>query len=744
MKSSKKQFLLVFVILPIILITALVFYLINTARSYESESMQSLEEISTQGVNAVQAEINNKKYLLKDLAVTMDLDLTQGDEAILQSVCSQLTPVVENHMLYNMGIITADGTAYTTNGEIIKNKDFEYLDLSEDGKTCISGRVLLEEDGDKWINIYSTPILNKTTHEQEAVLYAAYETEQFRQTLEIISYHGEGYSYMIDSNGDVVIDSNNPNAFQDMVNVYTSLENANVSNEETIRQLQEIIGGGASGCVTFVNRGVKKFMYCSPVGINDWYLLTVVPTGIVNQQLYMVIISTILFAIIIISIYSVLFVFIIKQQKKKQEELATLAYVDPLTGGYTFAKFQERYREITKNQPEKKYAVINMDLNRFKMLNDLYGYEEGDRVIKLLELLWRKQLRDGECCGHRTADRFIVLLTYSERQDLVERLENYRTQLQDRTEGKYKLNLIAGVYEIRDITESFETVFDRTMMAFSTAKNDSGGFITFYDEAMEEGLVWERYVEDHFQTALDNHEFQVYYQAKVNASTGKISGAEALVRWVRPDGSVIPPGRFISVLENNGSIAELDRYMFQEVLNHQMKWLEDGVPIVPVSVNLSRVQLVEQNFVERYKNMLEGSKLPAKYVSLEFTESAMFDNEEILRDTVDQLHDLGIKVLVDDFGVGFSSMMTLKAIPVDILKMDKSFVDSIGDERGNKIVVGMIEFALSLGMSVTAEGVEDESQYQFLKTHHCHDIQGYYFSRPIPAEEYCEKFLMTA
>lgn len=744
MRKSKKQFLLMFVVLPILLIIALIFFLHNMTRSYEDESMQVLEEASTQGVNAVQAEIHNKMSLLKDLAVTIDFDLTNSDEAILEDVCTQLTPVVENHGFYNMGIITTDGVAYTTEGEIIPSKENEFQDVLEDGATSISGRLLLEEEDNTYINIYSTPILDKTTHEQEATLYAVYETQQLRQILEFISYHGEGYSYMIESNGNTVIDSDNPNAFQEMVNVYTSMENADKSNLEAIQQLKEYIENGETGYITFVNRGVKKFMYCAPVGINDWYMLTVVPAGVVNGQLYSVIFSTVVFALIIILIYSALFIFIIKQQKEKQEELATLAYVDPLTGGNTFAKFQEEYSEITKLHPDNKYALINMDLNKFKMLNDLYGYDEGDKVIQLLELLWRKQLRKCECCGHHMADRFIILLTYVDRKELTERLEHYRAQLQNRTEGKYKLSLIAGVYEIQDITESFETVFNHTMMAFSTAKNGSGNFITFYDEAMEEGLVWERYVEDHFQAALDNHEFQVYYQAKINASTQKISGAEALVRWVRPDGSIIAPGRFIPVLENNGSIAELDRYMFQEVLNHQMQWLKEGLSIVPVSVNLSRVQLAEQNFVERYRNMLEGSALPAKYISLEFTESAMFDNEDILRDTVDQLHDLGIKVLIDDFGVGFSSMMTLKTIPVDILKMDKSFVDSIGDERGNKIVVGMIEFALSLGMSVTAEGVEDEDQYRFLKVHNCHDIQGYYFSRPIPANEYREKFLGTA
>ena len=169
--------------------------------------------------------------------------------------------------------------------------------------------------------------------------------------------------------------------------------------------------------------------------------------------------------------------------------------------------------------------------------------------------------------------------------------------------------------------------------------------------------------------------------------------------------------------------------------------MEEGRNVVPVSVNLSRVQLADRTLVDTYQQMLEKTGVPSQYVGLEFTESAMFDNEEILQDTVDRLHKLGIKVLIDDFGVGYSSMMSLKAIPVDILKMDKSFIDSIGDERGNKIVISIIEFALTLGMRVTAEGVENDQQYRFLRNHRCNDIQGYYFARPVPAEEYQKKYL---
>lgn len=743
MKKLKIQFSLTFVVLPILLLIAMSIYLVNMSKSFENESMQTLEEISAQSVNAVQAEIYNKMYLVQDLAMTIDIDYTAGDEEIARSVKEQLGVVVKNHGLYSMGIITSDGKVYDTSGSVTSTSELTYLNDLSLTSTGISGRILADEKNKIYVNVYCTPILNKDTYLSEATLFAAFENSRFRQMIEITSYQGNGYSYLVDNNGDIVVDSNNPNAFDDLENIYSSMEAADSSNKNAIERLEKNIRKSTTGYVTYYNRGVKKYLYCAPVGINDWYMLTVVPVAVVNERLYKVVTSTVIFAVVVIIVYIALVMFNARLQRKRQEELASMVYVDELTGGKTFAKFQLDYESIMKEYSENKFAVVSMDLNRFKMLNDMYGYDEGDKIIRLMNELWEEQLSPMELCGHRSADRFVILLAYEDRKELKARLENYVKQLQERVEGKYKLNAAIGVYEVGYSEEPFEVIFNRSIMAFSTAKNRSK-MIEFYDAAMEEGLVWERFVEDYFQKAIENHEFKVYYQAKVNAETGKVSGAEALVRWIRPDGSVVFPGKFIPVLENNGMIAELDRYMFREVLSHQKQWMDAGIPIVPVSVNLSRVQLSEQNFVERYKDMLEEVDLPSKYIGLEFTESAMFDNEDVLRSTVDQLHSLGIKVLIDDFGVGYSSMMTLKAIPVDIMKMDKSFVDSIGDERGNKIVVGLIEFALSLGMTVTAEGVEDENQYMFLREHNCSDIQGYYFARPIPAEEYCEKFLKTA
>lgn len=731
------------IILAIVLIFSIVFYINNLTKNFEQEVLQSMEEVSAQGVISIQTEINGKLHLLEDLARTVKIDVEQEPEELLKEVQTYFLPLVASNDFRGMGIILPNGMAYSTTGDIYNAGQQEFYSKALNGESVITGRIAIDLDASEYVNLYMTPIPDRETQEPIAVLYATYETNHLRSTLEVNSFHGQGYSYLVDREGNTVVDSSRATAFQNMTNILESMAEADDTNTRAVEELQGYLENNESGKIIFQN-GVTKYMYCRPVGINDWYLLTVVPESVIDNQMNVVIRNTIVLVIVLAVIFSALIILLVRQQKKKQEELSTLAYVDPVTKGHTFTKFQQIFADTMRNQPNHKYALLALDLNKFKMINDLYGYEEGNKIIYKMNELWEKEFRANECCGHRTADRFVVLLTYVNKDELEQRIQDYRIRLQEATKGKYKLSLRVGIYQIEDVTDSFSTAYSRSMMAFAAAKDSGKRFMAFYQADMEEQLIWEKNVEDEFQEALRKHEFEVFYQAKINAETGEVSGAEALARWIRPDGTIVPPNRFIPVLENNGSIAELDQYMFKEVCLHQKAWLDEGKPIVPVSVNLSRIQLADSNFVDAYREILESVGLPPEYVGLEFTESAMFDNEETLRTIVDRLHALGVKVLIDDFGVGYSSMMSLKVIPVDILKVDKSFIDSIGDERGDKIVISIIEFALSLGMSVTAEGVENDNQYRFLRNHRCNDIQGYYFSRPVPAKEYCQRFLASA
>ncbi len=739
-RNSMMQLWLSLVLLTVILVVSVLFYIDNLNENFEREVFRTLEEVSSQEAMAIETEIQRKQDMLSDLSHVMEIDIDAEPDAILKSVHTQLQPIVEENGLRGMGVALEDGRAYSTRGEIMDIKDQEFYQRAWNGESVLSGRITLNRVAKDYVNVYATPIHDEKTGEVIGVLYATYNTRNFRSTMETPSFHGEGYSYMVDAKGDTVVDSSHATSFQNMENIFTSIEEADGKNATTANELRQLMEQREAGRIVFRNK-VDKYLYCYPLSVNNWYLLTVVPVSVVDTQMNVVVRNTIILVVVLAGIFIAMILLLVNQYRKKQAELKTLAYVDPVTGGDTFAKFQMDYEETVRGCPNVSFALLSLDLNRFKMINDMYGSEEGDRILQNMDRIWKEIFREHEYCGHRMADRFAVLLTYQSREELELRIRDYRKLLRETTKNRYNLSLRIGVYLLQGTKESFSTAYSRSMMAFAAAKDSEKHFYAFYNEEMEEQLIWEKLVEDDFDTALKNKEFVVFYQAKINSETQQITGAEALVRWIRPDGTIIPPGRFIPVLENNDSIVELDRYMFREVCLQQKQWLDEGKSIVPVSVNLSRVQLADRNLVDYYQRILDETGLPPEYIGLEFTESAMFNNEEILRDTVDRLHDMGMKVLIDDFGVGYSSMMSLKVIPVDILKVDKSFIDSIGDERGDKIVISIIEFATSLGMSVTAEGVENDEQYQFLQAHRCDDIQGYYFSRPVPADEYEKRFL---
>ena len=739
-RNSMMQLWLSLVLLTVILVVSVLFYIDNLNENFEREVFRTLEEVSSQEAMAIETEIQRKQDMLSDLSHVMEIDIDAEPDAILKSVHTQLQPIVEENGLRSMGVVLEDGRAYSTRGEIMDIKDQEFYQRAWNGESVLSGRITLNRVAKDYVNVYATPIHDEKTGEVIGVLYATYNTRNFRSTMETPSFHGEGYSYMVDAKGDTVVDSSHATSFQNMENIFTSIEEADGKNATMANELRQLMEQREAGRIVFRNK-VDKYLYCYPLSVNNWYLLTVVPVSVVDTQINVVVRNTIILVVVLAGIFIAMILLLVNQYRKKQAELKTLAYVDPVTGGDTFAKFQKDYEETVSGCPNVSFALLSLDLNRFKMINDMYGSEEGDRILQNMDRIWKEIFREHEYCGHRMADRFAVLLTYQSREELELRIRDYRKLLRETTKNRYNLSLRIGVYLLQGTKESFSTAYSRSMMAFAAAKDSEKHFYAFYNEEMEEQLIWEKLVEDDFDTALKNKEFVVFYQAKINSETQQITGAEALVRWIRPDGTIIPPGRFIPVLENNDSIVELDRYMFREVCLQQKQWLDEGKSIVPVSVNLSRVQLADRNLVDYYQRILDETGLPPEYIGLEFTESAMFNNEEILRDTVDRLHDMGMKVLIDDFGVGYSSMMSLKVIPVDILKVDKSFIDSIGDERGDKIVISIIEFATSLGMSVTAEGVENDEQYQFLQAHRCDDIQGYYFSRPVPADEYEKRFL---
>lgn len=387
----------------------------------------------------------------------------------------------------------------------------------------------------------------------------------------------------------------------------------------------------------------------------------------------------------------------------------------------------------------KKLAIIMMDLDDFKLVNELFGYEEGNKVLRFLSRTLKESCCDGEFTGRSNADRFYILFLYEEEKEIKQRIlklaENIQRLRMSET-MEYLLHPVFGIYYVKAGDDNVEDMMDCAALAHNMAKQARNSTYKVYTDEIKEKELQKKQLSDQIEHAYRNHEFIVYYQPKYDSITRKLAGAEALVRWRRADGQMVSPGLFVPLAEESGFVCKLDEYVFREVCLAQKRWMDKGLDIVPVSVNLSRRHLDNPEFINEYKAILDESGVPIEYIQLEITESAMFEKKEDFVQIMERLHDLGFMILMDDFGTGYSSLMMLKSIPIDVMKLDKSFVDDYDDERGERIIRCVMRMAQDLSIAITAEGVETEAQYRFLTSVGCDTIQGYYFARPMPEEEY--------
>lgn len=427
--------------------------------------------------------------------------------------------------------------------------------------------------------------------------------------------------------------------------------------------------------------------------------------------------------------------------KRHTEELTDQAGRDELTGAYNLRKFMEEVQAILDKKPGK-IAVQYIDFENFKYVNDVFGYQYGDSILKKYALIISETLREGDFLARSTADRFLVLRHYSSREELFQVQKQVDSRFMDEAEllpRQHSIVIACGFCCLEDVGDRIDAqaLVNRANYAQKTVKNNSVRHYAFYNESIRERMILERQMQERMEEGLANREFIVYMQPKVLPKDGTIRGAEALVRWRLPDGTVLPPGRFIPVFEKNREIGRLDQYVFEEVCRWQKSRLDQGLPTVPVSVNVSKVRFYTPGFVEAYIAVKNRYGIPDNMLEIEFTESVVFENQVYMREIVKALHENGFTCSLDDFGTGYSSLGVLKNMSFDVLKLDGSFFrDSKDVNRERKIISGVIAMIQSLEIQAVAEGVEQEEQVEFLQKLGCDLIQGYYYYQPMPLEDF--------
>ena len=422
---------------------------------------------------------------------------------------------------------------------------------------------------------------------------------------------------------------------------------------------------------------------------------------------------------------------------------------DALTQAYNLKAFKEMAEELLEGAaPGENYAVVYTDFVDFKYINDVFGYGYGDSILAEYAAIIQGGLREGEILGRVSADNFVVLLRYDKKEEVAARqraADEKITEYMHNSYDRQSLPTCCGICCKEDVIEELKIggLLDRANFARKTVKNGTNSNYVYYDESIRRKLRQEKNVESRMHDALEHHEFVVYYQPKVALKTETVECAEALVRWKTVDGMIASPDQFIPVFESKFMIHQLDQYVMEEVCRWLRYRLDKGHKVVPVSVNVSRLQFYDQDFVSRYVAIRNKYQIPPWLIEIEFTESIVFDNSSLLLQIVDELKKNGFSCAIDDFGKGYSSMSMLKNISVDVVKLDGFFFSEGEDrERDQAVVKGIVELVKQFHIHVVAEGVESREQVEFLKQIGCDYVQGYVFYKPM-AEEAFGKLLQN-
>lgn len=409
---------------------------------------------------------------------------------------------------------------------------------------------------------------------------------------------------------------------------------------------------------------------------------------------------------------------------------------DTLTGLYSREYFFEYIRRIDTYIKDIKRDVLVLNINHFRLINEMYGRSTGDRVLKKVADTINEAFRSSLIIASRpVADTFYI---YCENDGKEKGIGLLQEQL-DKTFPELKLRLRAGIYQDADMKIAPEDRFDRAKQACDRIRGDYLSNVSYYDKEFHVRSVYnERLIKD-VDSAIKNHDFLVYYQPKYNITgdTPKLCSAEALIRWKHPELGMISPGDFIPLFEHNGLIQKVDNYVWECAARQVDEWKKKLGYTLPVSVNVSRIDLFDPQLEEKLHKVLSDSGITENELMLEITESAYADDAAKVMEITEKLRSEGFKIEIDDFGSGYSSLNMIMNIPVDVLKLDRSFVKNLKkDEKSLMLVEIVIGIARFLNVPVVAEGVEDEDQLKTLKGMGCEIVQGFYFSRPVPAEEF--------
>jgi len=775
--SVDKRLIITIVIIVIALIgvfAAAVYCTVDMRYAINNQIYSNLKDVAEQTDSAIEMRVNLYVDLMNNLRDELEeLEEEKGSKAG-EAEIEQFQTYADLNGLLRVAFCDVTGKSYGSDGASsgVDLSDREFFTRGMEGNFTITPRMkdrmnpagndiniiagpwYVTEESEKYLTkdvdykeITVVEDGKEVTKKIRGVFGITFYSERIVDLLHIEAFGGDGGSFATNENGIIMIDSRNAKEGETLTD-YLSEEhtlsdvlkdsvNGGKNDDIVDKVVEELQSGTFSYGSSYID-GEEVLYYQIPISFSslegdvEWNIFTIVSMDYVDERFNVINMDFYLLVGVFLTIFIISLIAVLVLASRHRATIEKIAYVDSVTGGDNYAMFIRRLRDLKV----KCGTFISMDMVEFNSVRVAVGAAGGDKILAAVNKRLTEFLGENEFVAHAGRDNFALFLSITDEELVKHRIREFSTSLLDLSQelSVPHLRIRCGVYISRYFTsENIDDCCNCAGQAREVARKQNRMY-WLYSEEDNSKMLMECELAGFFPQAIENNEFEVWYQPKYDTMTGKIVGAEALVRW-RKDGKLISPGKFIPLFESNGMIAKLDEYMFRNVCRRQKLRQANGKRVVPVSVNLSRATMYNENITEKYMGILNIYGVDVRHVQIEITESAVIGKDDLTA-LLQKFRGMGEHILLDDFGTGYSSISMLGLKCFDTLKVDKSLVDNIGSEDGETLVSSIIHMAHKLEMSVTAEGVESKEQYEQLRELECDAIQGFYFSKPLPTAEF--------
>ncbi len=731
MNNKQGRISIVFIILFIVIanIVAVVWFNNVVFRELEHSAKSSLDDMAGEQGRAISLIIHNKQDNVKGI-VDVVRRMDEGGEVLYEALDSW----EEEYEIETIIITDELGRGVTSTGENTDVSTEDYFKTTVQGSVEITDVYESQFSGNLVLAV-TAPIYNEGI--VEGVIVAEYNVYELAELL-VGTTDSRGSAMIVNSQGNILLHT---------YPFPISLENfqsATFEDGASYEKILEDFANSQYGEVTFSIQGERKLGEYIPLGVDDWTLFFEISESALSDSGNAITTGMLIVNISLIIGFSILLFYILWIRRKSVKQIERIAYYDKLTGVSNLVKFKLDLAEIIsrKDFDASKYILLKSDVENFKVVNEVYGREVGDRVICQIAKNVKNMAGEVFEIARTGSDEFIVLAEKAKVEEYFAKREQYDEELKFVVPEvkKHIFKYRYGRYFIEANETNVDDMINKVMIAHSYVRTKSEWTMWDYDEEFKHHMLRMSELTNKMEDALEQQEFKMFLQPKYKLATNKIVGAEALVRWFETDGTVIYPNEFISLFEKNEFITTLDEYIFESACAFIAKQREEGKEYVPISVNFSRRHLQNENFVSRLQEIAHKHNVETEYLEIELTETTVIEHADILHRVLDNLHEAGFRISIDDFGSGYSSLGMLKDYKFDVVKLDRSFfvAEEEGREVAKTVLTGIINLVTSLGSKVVAEGIEYEDQVEFLRTVDCHSVQGYYFAKPMAVKEFQE------